>query len=175
MSTESRNGTGDKHESTYAAMLRQASGPVPDASVDWDAFYDRLAARAELSLARLRYPHVAATAASQAPAVRPLPVRTTHPWWEHAARWSPLIVTASVAAGIALVAVVRMSPKEAPEAVVTTGIVATSVGGSDPLDRRRAAFESAATGRPAAWTIESALLPSATDLLIPLGKGVQAP
>ena len=35
----------------------------------------------------------------------------------------------------------------------------------------RAAFESAVVGRTGAWTIDTALMPSAADLLIPLGAG----
>jgi len=68
-----------------------------------------------------------------------------------------------------LVAVVRMYPKEVPETVV-----ATTVATADQLERTRAAFESAATGRNSAWTMESALLPNAAELLIPLGKGSPA-
>ena len=38
-------------------------------------------------------------------------------WWEPAARWSRLVVATSVAAGIALIMVVRASPKEATDAI----------------------------------------------------------
>ena len=34
----------------------------------------------------------------------------------------------------------------------------------------RAAFESAALGRGSSWTMDSALLPSIAELLIPLGR-----
>jgi hypothetical protein len=151
----------------HVSALVDASGRLPE--VDWDAFHARLAARAELSLARLRYPHVGAQTSARPLSPRLLPLPTTLPWWEHAARWSRLTITASVAAGIALVAVVRMSPKEVPETVV-----ATSVATADQLEKTRAAFESAAIGRNSAWTVESALMPNAADLLIPLGKGSPA-
>ena len=75
-------------------------------------------------------------------------------------------MTASVAAGIALIMVVRASPKEAPEAVAVTTIAAAT-------DAPRAAFESAVIGRTSAWSMRAALLPSAADLLIPLGGGGQ--
>jgi len=147
----------------YRSALIEASGRLPD--VDWDAFHARLAARAELSLARLRYPHVGAHTSARPLPARYIPFTTTRAWWEYAARWSRLTITASAAAGIVLVAVVRMYPKEVPETVV-----ATTVATADQLERTRAAFESAATGRNSAWTMESALLPNAAELLIPLGK-----
>jgi negative regulator of sigma E activity len=149
----------------YREALRDAGRGVPDDSVDWEAFHTRLAARAELSLARLRYPHLAVEPQVDQPA-RLLPLRTTR-WWEHAARWSRLTVSASVAAGIVLVMVVRMSPRDATDAAPES-LVATN---TEPVDGTRAAFESAVVGRTGAWTIDSALMPSAADLLIPLGTG----
>ena len=149
----------------YRDALRDAGGGVPDDSVDWEAFHTRLAARAELSLARLRYPHLAVEAEVDQPA-RLLTLRTTR-WWEHTARWSRLTVSASVAAGIVLVMVVRMSPREATDAV-SASLVATN---TEQVDGTRAAFESAVVGRTGAWTIDTALMPSAADLLIPLGAG----
>jgi hypothetical protein len=149
----------------YRDALRDAGGVVPDDSVDWEAFHTRLAARAELSLARLRYPHLAVEAEVDQPA-RLLPLRTTR-WWEHAARWSRLTVSASVAAGIVLVMVVRMSPREATD-VVSASLVATN---TEQVDGTRAAFESAVVGRTGTWTIDTALMTSAADLLIPLGAG----
>ena len=86
-------------------------------------------------------------------------------WWVHTARWARLTISASIAAGIALVAVIRLSPKDTSE-LAATGMVATN---SDQTDETRAAFESAVVGRSVTWTIDSALMPSATDLLIPLG------
>jgi hypothetical protein len=152
----------------YREALRDAGGRVPDDGVDWEAFHTRLAARAELSLARLRYPHLAVESEVDQPA-RLLPLRTTR-WWEHAARWSRLTVSASVAAGIVLVMVVRMSPRDTTDAgsAASTSLVATN---TEPVDGTRAAFESAVVGRTGAWTIDSALMPSAADLLIPLGTG----
>ena len=91
-------------------------------------------------------------------------------WWEHAARWSRAIVATSVAAGIALVMVVRASPKETPETVVATAVVAAT---ASTTDAPRAAFESAVIGHGSASFMSAALLPPATDLLIPLGSGGQ--
>jgi hypothetical protein len=152
----------------YRDALRAAGGGVPDDSVDWEAFHTRLAARAELSLARLRYPHLAVESEIDQPA-RLLPLHTTR-WWEHAARWSRLTVSTSVAAGIVLAMVVRMSPRDATDAApaASASLVATN---TEPVDGTRAAFESAVVGRLGAWTIDSALMPSAADLLIPLGAG----
>jgi hypothetical protein len=162
----------NQRTSTYHAALVRESGVVPADRVDWDAFHRRLAARAELSLARLRYPHLAADSDARPDTITvlTLPSPKTHPWWEYAARWSRLTVTASVAAGIALMVIVRNSPKESIESVATN-----SVAISDPiLEGRRAAFDSTATGRNVSWTKESTL-PTAADLLIPLGKGSPVP
>jgi hypothetical protein len=150
----------------YTTALLEASGRVPEHQVDWDGFHVRLAARAELALARLRHPHV--TRRAPLPAERERRPDQPQPlaWWEHAARWSRAIVTASVAAGIALIMVVRASPKETPEAVAVTTIAAAT-------DAPRAAFESAVIGRTSASSMRAALLPSAADLLIPLGGGGQ--
>ena len=153
-------------KSLYARALADASGSVPYERVDWDVFHARLAARAELSLARLRYPHLAPRPLVRAttPRVKAAPVALT--WWQYTARWSPLIVSASVAAGIALIMVVRVSPKEAADTMVASAVPST-----EQLDGTRAVFESAALGRGTRWTIESVLLPSTAELLIPLGKG----
>jgi hypothetical protein len=164
---------------TFAAMLLEASGRVPDDQVDWAAFHSDLATRAELALARLRYPAVAAvaTATSRRSIVRALPLRTTYAWWEPAARWGRLSIAASVAAGIALTVVVHMSPKE-PDTKEPGTVVASSVGSAtsgEALAGRRAAFESVVSGRTTSPTVESALLPTVTDLLIPLGKGAPVP
>jgi len=153
-------------KSVYARALTDASGPVPYERVDWDAFYARLAARAELSLARLRHPHLAPPPLVRATTPRAKTAPAALTWWQYTARWSRLIVSASVAAGIALIIVVRVSPKESADAVVASAVPST-----EQLDRTRAVFESAALGRGTRWTIESALLPSTAELLIPLGKG----
>jgi hypothetical protein len=152
----------------YMDALFRASGPVPFDDVDWQAFHARLGERAELSLARRRHPHVAPTDADiriayTGPATVPLA------WWEHAARWSRPIVAGAVAAGVALIMVIRASPREAADAMV-----ASAATTSRPWDRTRAAFDSVAIGHGTALTIDSALLPSAADLLIPLGRGVAA-
>jgi hypothetical protein len=153
-------------KSSYARALAAASEPVPYERVDWDVFHARLAARAELSLARLRHPHRAPRPLLRATTGRAKAVPAARTWWQHTARWSPLIVSASVAAGIALIIVVRVSPKESVDAVV-----ASASPSVEQRDRTRAVFESAALGRGTRWTIESALLPSTTELLIPLGRG----
>lgn len=154
------------------ALLLGVRGRVPDERVDWEAFHKRLCARAELSLARLRYPlaHVSPSARASVLVIRRVPLPAGHAWWEPAARWARLTVTGSVAAGIALAVVVRLSPKELPEATVAPTVVAT-----EQLEGRRAAFESLVTGRTTSTTVESAILPTAADLLIPLGKGIPAP
>jgi len=164
---------------SVAAILLEASGRVPDDQVDWAAFHRELAARAELALARLRHPKVAGVtpATNRRSIVRALPLRATYAWWEPAARWARLSVTVSVAAGIALTIVVRTSPKESdakePETVVASSLGPGASG--EAFAGRRAAFESVVTGRTMAPTVEAALLPTVTDLLIPLGKGVPVP
>ena len=159
----------DADEHRYRETLRDAGRLVPDDSVDWAAFHIRLAARAELPLARLRHPHLAVEPEPDRPA-RQLPPRATR-WWEHAARWSRLTVSASVAAGIVLTMVVRMSPKETTETASASVVAANAEPVDGTRDRTRAAFESAVVGHTTAWTIDSALMPSAADLLILLGTG----
>lgn len=153
----------------YASALREASGRVPEHHVDWNAFHARLSARAELGLARLRHPHLAHRSSEAAAHERQLDRPPALAWWEHAARWSRAIVPASVAAGIALIMVVRASPKESPDAVVATTVAAATIAAA--TDAPRAAFESAVIGRSPASSMSAALLPSAADLLIPLGGG----
>ena len=163
MTSEDRAGWDLTSDATsrYTTALREASGGVPEREVDWDGCYTRLDTRAELPLARLRYPQLAHVAPGR-PERQPDPAPLA--WWEHAARWSRAIVTASVAAGIALVMVVRASPKETVETVAATTIAPAT-------DGPRAAFESAVVGRSSASTMSAALLPTAADLLIPLGRG----
>lgn len=155
-----------ENRSSYARALADAGGHVPYDDVDWSAFHVRLAARAELALARLRYPHLVLRPTVRTATPRELVIPAALTWWQYTARWSRLIVSASVAAGIALIIVVRASPKDAADAIVA------SVGPStEQFDRTRAVFESAALGRGMRWTIESALLPTTAELLIPLGRG----
>jgi len=150
---------------TYARALLDASGRVPYERVDWDVFHTRLAARAELSLARLRHPRLAPLAPGRSVVTLVNNVDVSLAWCEYAARWSRFVVSASVAAGVVLVMVVRRSPKD----VVDTMVASTSAA-PYPIDGTRAVFESAALGRGSTWTIDSALQPSAAELLIPLGR-----
>ena len=148
-----------------AAVLRDASGPVPYDRVDWDTFHRRLAARAELPLARLRYPYLVTVATHRR--ARALPLRrpatsAARPWWEHAARWSRLTVSSALAAGIALVGVIRLTPKDG-----AAGADGSVVATSEDAEGSRAVFESAVIGRKRASLMDFALMPSAADLLIP--------
>jgi len=152
---------------TLAAALIDASGTVPDASVDWHAFHARLSVRAALPLARLRSPRsIDVDRVRRLPVIRPLPP-ATHAWWEHAARWSRITVSASLAASVVLVTLIRLTPKVNPD------LVSTTVGASatDSTRGPRAAFESAVVGRAVAAVTDSVLMPSATELLVPLGVG----
>jgi hypothetical protein len=165
VNTPDRPSRGPKQGTTrYSRALVDASGPVPYERVDWTEFHATLSARAELSLARLRHPHLAVDPPSRlvVALAKDAPVLA---WWQYAARWSRLVVSASVAAGIALVLVVRSSPKDMGETVVASAApVPYQVEGT------RAVFESAALGRGSNWTMDSALMPSIAELLIPLGK-----
>lgn len=149
---------------SYSRALVEASGPVPYEQVDWTEFHAALGARAELPLARLRNPHLAARSPGRLVVALATDVSPTLTWWQYAARWSRLVVSASIAAGIALIMVVRNSPKEIGETVVAS---ATAV--PYQVEGTRAVFESAALGRGSNWSMDSALLPSIAELLIPLG------
>ena len=149
----------------YSRALVEASGPVPYERVDWTEFHATLAARAELSLTRLRHPHLAVRSPSRLAVALAKDAPATLAWWQYAARWSRLVVGGSIAAGIALILVVRSSPKEMGETVV-----ASAVAVPYQVEGTRAVFESAALGRGSNWTMDSALLPSIAELLIPLGK-----
>ena len=72
----------EPNDDRYREALRAAGRLVPDESVDWQAFHARLAARAELPLARLRYPHLAVEPDLDRPA-RELSLRASR-WWEPA-------------------------------------------------------------------------------------------
>ena len=159
-------GARDEGSSTYARALLDASGLVPYERVDWEAFHSRLAARAELSLARLRHPRVVPVASGRSVVAPARDLRIAPAWWEYAARWSRIIVSASVAAGVVLIMVVRSSPKE----VVETMVASATAGPPYQVEGTRAVFESAALGRGSRWTIDSAMLPSVAELLVPLGR-----
>lgn len=155
---------------TYETMLRIVSVRVPDHAIDWDAFNTRLAARAELSLARLRHPRpvVAAVVTRVHEFPRRVPAPRHSPWWQHAARWSPVVVPGALAASIVLLVAIRMVPKEAHLTAEPNVIASASLDG----DRSRAVFDSAVVGHASASSVAAAFLPSATDLLIPLGGEV---
>ena len=155
----------DEGTSSYARALIDASGLVPYERVDWEAFHTRLAARAELSLARLRHPHLVPIASGRSVVTPASDLRIALAWWEYAARWSRFVVSASVAAGVVLIMVVRSSPKD----MVDT-MVASATAGPYQVEGTRAVFESAALGRGSKWTIDSVMLPSVADLLVPLGR-----
>ena len=148
-------------------MLRVVSGAVPD-HINWDTFHTRLNARAELPLARLRHPRPVLTVVTTR--VHEFPRRAPAPrdpaWWQHTARWSRVVVPGALAASIALLVVIRAMPKE------TDGVSDTRVIASTALDsdRSRAAFDSAVVGHASASLVAATFLPSAADLLLPLGQ-----
>ena len=154
----------------YDTMLRVVSGSVPDNAVNWDAFHARLSARAELSLARLRHrrPTLTAVATRVHEFPRRAPTSPQAAWWQHTARWSRVVVPGALAASVALLVAIRTMPKEAH---LTT---APKVIASATLDRERsrAAFDSAVVGHASASLVAAPFLPSAADLLIPLGREV---
>ena len=146
------------------SALRNCSGPVPDDCVDWSAFHVRLAMRAELSLVRLRHPGVVvAPGQGRTLLLRRQSAPVTRAWWEHAARWSRTVVGSAVAAGVALVAVIRLTPKEMASHAAGDVVSVTDV------EQTRAAFELAVIGRDRTSLTDTALMPSAADLLIPVG------
>ena len=152
--------------------LRGASGAVPDEHVDWDAFHRRLSSRAELPLARLRHPLTAVPAtigAVRAIPIRRAPERVQSAWWEHTARWSRLTVGSALAASVALVAVIRLTPKDVVDQV--DGSVTAQ---STDADGTRAAFESAVIGRTRVAS-DLVLMPGAAELLIPSATVGAAP
>lgn len=131
----------------YLLALRQASGRVPEDQVDWEALRSRLMASAEVRLARLRRAREVA-------------------WWEVTAGWSRTAVPVAIAAGIALVALIRSSPREGGrrDTAVVASASTTDTGRSG---RARAAFESAVVGSVQARGDDPMLLPTASEMLIP--------
>src|SRR4051812_38053682 len=85
MTTESSNdrprGSASDAAMRYTTALREASGRVPEHHVDWDAFHARLSARAELTLARLRYPHLAHRAPDAVGHEHRLDRPAARAWW----------------------------------------------------------------------------------------------
>lgn len=159
--------------SVLEIALLETSGRVPDEFVDWDDFHDRLEARTALPLARLRVRRGAMVRhVRPVPAQEPMPIaRASTPvrhWWEQAARWSRVTVSASLVASAALVAVIRITPKAGAE-LPTTGAATPPL---EATENTRAAFESAVVGAAATATHYAALMPNAAELLIPLGRGV---
>ena len=152
----------------YETMLHVVSGPVPEQAVNWDAFHTHLSARAELPLARLRRPRpvVAAVLTRVHEFPRRAPTPRHSPWWQHTARWSAVVVPGAVAASIALLLAIRTMPKD-PYLTTEYEVIASSLDG----DRSRAAFDSAVVGHASASVVAS-FLPTAADLLIPLGGEV---
>ena len=74
-------------DAELSAALRSALGDAPEHEVDWSALHGRIAARAELPLARLR---------RDAPAAAPSPTVARRPRWIR--RAAPLAAAAGVAA-----------------------------------------------------------------------------
>ena len=152
----------------YETMLRSVSGAVPDHAVDWDAFHTRLSSRAELGLARLRHPRpalaVVTTRVHEFP--RKVPAPRQPAWWQHTARWSPVVVPGALAASIALIVAIRTMPKDARATSEAKVIASSTIDG----ERSRAIFDSAVVGHVSASSVAATFLPSAADLLIPLGS-----
>ena len=99
--------------------------------------------------------------------MRRQPPPVTRAWWEHAAQWSRVIVGSALAASVALVAVIRLTPKE-----MTSHAGSGMVGlAGNEAEAPRAAFELAVIGRVRTSPTDVALMPSAVDLLIPVGTG----
>jgi hypothetical protein len=135
----------------YLEALREESGPVPEAEVDWEAFHQCLEASAELPLARLK--HAVGTAATPS-ATR----QRDAAWWEVVARWSRTAPPLAAAAGIVLGFVIRTSPRLEE---VSTDVVTVESTGGDARD----AFASAVIGRGEVGTATSLLLPATSDVL----------
>lgn len=154
---------------TYEMTLRVVSGAVPDSAVNWEMFHTRLSAHAELSLARLRHPRptLAVTTTRVHAFPRRLQPQQRAAWWQHTARWSPAVVAGALAAIVVLVAAIRRAPKESPTSIASVGASTAGDGG-----QWRAAFESVVIGHSSGLAIASTFLPSAADLLIPLGGEV---
>lgn len=156
----------DDHE--YHALLRAVSGEVPDAQVDWDAFHRRLAVRAGRPLAHL---HIMQGDLSGSTRRGGRSVRAAAPlaggepmWWEYAARWWRVALPLALAAGVALVVLIRSGP-DAPTAPITSAVVAVDD------QKAHAAFESAVIGRGEARAAATLLLPTSADLVAEGGEG----
>jgi hypothetical protein len=167
--------SGDVSPWDLGTLLLAVSGPVPDENVNWSAFHTRLSIQAKLPLARLRHARVGGDrVVAVVRRTTPIPIRRrvtparSRPWWQHAAQWSRVTVGSALAASVVLVAVIRLTPKESVDAV--TQVVATAT--ATDAGATRAAFESAIVGATRASRIDTVLMPSAAELLIPLANGV---
>jgi hypothetical protein len=138
----------------YLKALREVSGPVPDAEVDWDAIHRRLDAAAELPLARLRH------AGDGMPAPNAVRPERDAVWWEVVARWSRATLPFAAAATIVLGFVIRSSP-HLEEYVAMDVAPATASSGEGARD----AFVSAVIGRGEVGAAASLLLPATSDLI----------
>ncbi len=126
-----------------ATVLREASGRLPDAAVDWEQLRAVIAARAGPQLARQRH----------GPA-----------WWEYAATWSRAALPALLAASVVIVAalaVPELSTPDADGASVTSAadapeqaIVDAAVAGDVPVDTLMAALVAAAAD---GWLVQGAI------------------
>jgi hypothetical protein len=146
----------------YLAMLRRVSGRAPTADVDWEAFHERLNARAELALVRLR----TANARNSGARARSQGKRRAASWWEYTARpsrvWRPIAAAAAIAVAAGIHA-------WRSDMVAIDGSDVTSVAMSD-LAGAQGAFESAVTGGTSSGSIASYLVPASRDAVSAAGS-----
>jgi hypothetical protein len=94
---------------TEADVLRATSDPIPFDAVDFAALEQRIAADAAPTLAERRRAaqRVAANGVTRWPIMPQRAMRRA--WWEYTARWAGAVVPVSVAASLAIAAVVAFS------------------------------------------------------------------
>ena len=143
-------------------------GVVPDDRVDWEAFHTKLAARAELSLARLRYPLVAVNATPES--IIRLPIPATH---RLVAARRPLVAAHGQRIRCRRDRARRRRPHVSEGNGRDCGDEQRRRSPTSPTGRR-AAFESAAIGRNVSWTIDSTL-PSGHRSVDPVRQGEAGP
>ncbi len=131
------NGPHDRRSwPTGADLLRATSDPIPYDAVDFAALERRIAADAAPYLAARQQAAQRRATAGVAPWPMPSRRAAHRAWWEYTARWAGAVVPVSVAASLAVAAVVAFSGVFTIRDETSTGLA--SLSSASPSDLRAA-------------------------------------